>query len=61
MKQKCLANFFVAAVLSAAVSLPSWADDKENAAQLSKALAEATVSLEQGLRARYGRSATVGA
>src|SRR6266566_664352 len=51
MKQKCLVNFFVAASLSAAVSLPSWADDKENAAQLSKALAEASVSLEQGLRA----------
>ena len=51
MTQKCLANFFVAASLSAVVSLPSWADDKDNAAQLSKALAEATVSLEQGLRA----------
>ncbi len=57
MTKKCFANFLVAAGLSAAVSLPSWAEDKENPAQLSKALAEATVSLEQGLRAseREGR------
>ncbi len=51
MTQKCLGISLIACGLWAAVSLPSWADDKENEAQLSKALAEATVSLEQGLRA----------
>ena len=41
----------VVAGIWAAVSLPSWAEDKEDAALLAKSLAEASVSLDQGLRA----------
>lgn len=38
-------------------ALPSWAEDEANAAALAKALPEATVSLEQGLKAS-GRDGT---
>jgi hypothetical protein len=41
----------VVAGIWAAVSLPSWAEDKEDAALLAKSLAEASVSLDQGLKA----------
>jgi hypothetical protein len=41
----------VVAAIWAAVSLPSWAENKEDAALLAKSLAEASVSLDQGLKA----------
>ena len=51
MRQKFLTVFVVAAALSTGATLPSWADDEGNAAGLSKAVAEASISLEQGLKA----------
>src|SRR5882672_3688871 len=41
----------VIAGIWAAVSLPSWAESKEDAALLGKSVAEASVSLNQGLKA----------
>jgi hypothetical protein len=53
MKRRTLAIGIVAAVTLAGIGLASWADEEEeyNPAALAKALPEAKVSLDQGLKA----------
>lgn len=46
-----LAIGIAAASILASVCLPAWAEENDNPAMLAKALAESSISLEQGLKA----------
>src|SRR5690242_20371831 len=57
MMKKALLTATVAAGTLAGIGLTSWADEDDYLAMLAKALREATVSLDQGLRAseKFGK------